>query len=344
MCCAGGVVTAPMDTTVQILDMTFTVEGLIRATVIMVVAIVVAVGLSLVIRRRGRRRDSAHMSTWYTLSRLTAYTILVVGALLAVTALGVPLDQFALIAGAVGVGLGFGLQSLFANFISGIVLLLDKSLKIGDFVELESGVSGRVSDIKMRATTIATNDNLDILVPNSEFVDGRVVNWTHRDVVRRLHVPFSVAYGTDKNIVKKAALTAAAEVPFTLDLDGARRPQVWLTQFGDNSLDFELVIWLTADATQKPGAVTAAYNWALHTALQDHDIEIPFPQRDVHVTSLLGLTGERARAALRLADIEASSEEPGRRQAPAARNDAIDEVRDADEVEARQRDDEAPSD
>lgn len=312
--------------TVQILDTTFSVSGLLWAAVILLVAIVVAGGLGFLIRRRGRRSDSAHTSTWYTLSRLTAYTVIGIGVIFAITALGVPLDRFALIAGAIGVGLGFGLQSLFANFISGVVLLLDKSLKIGDFVELESGVSGRVRDIKMRATTIATNDNLDILVPNSEFVDGRVVNWTHRDVVRRLHVPFGVAYGTDKNIVKEAALAAAAEVPFTLELDGPRRPHVWLTEFGDSSLNFELVIWITADATKKPGAVTAAYNWALHTALQDHGIEIPFPQRDVHVNSVLGLTGEEARAALRLADVRSATPPERERSVTPAPNDAIEEV------------------
>ncbi|GAA3631423.1 mechanosensitive ion channel [Microbacterium awajiense] len=336
-----GVGAQATDATIQILDTTFTVGGLVRAGVILIVAIAIGVGLSLLIRRRARRQDGAHTATWYTLARLTAYTVVGVGVLLAFTALGVPLDRFALIAGAIGVGLGFGLQSLFANFISGIVLLLDKSLKIGDFVELESGVTGRVRDIKMRATTIATNDNLDILVPNSEFVDGRVVNWTHRDVVRRLHVPFGVAYGTDKNIVKEAALSAASEVPFTLALDGPRRPQVWLTEFGDSSLNFELVIWLTADATKKPGAVTAAYNWALHTALQTHGIEIPFPQRDVHVNSVLGLSGEAARTALRLADAGSAStsgaEPPPR---PAARNDAIDEVSD----DARLVVDEQPDD
>ena len=160
------------------------------------------------------------MSTWYTLSRLVTYTVLVLGFFLAISALGVPLSDFAVLGGVIGVGLGFGLQSLFSNFISGIVLLLDKSLKVGDFVELESGVTGEVRDIKIRATTIVTNDNIDILVPNSEFVSGRVVNWTHRDVLRRLRVPFGVAYGTDKNAVKEAALEAAAAVPFTLSLDG----------------------------------------------------------------------------------------------------------------------------
>ncbi len=308
---------------------TITLVEVLTAVGILVAAVLLAFVLRILILRRSRTQQSTHVSTWYTLSRLVAYTVLVVGFFLAISALGVPLSDFAVLAGAIGVGLGFGLQTLFSNFISGIVLLIDKSLKVGDFVELESGVTGDVRDIKIRATTIVTNDNIDILVPNSEFVAGRVVNWTHRDVLRRLRVPFGVAYGTDKNLVKKAALEAAAAVPFTLHLDGPQRPQVWLSEFGTSSLNFELVIWLNPEATKKPVAVIAAYNWALHSALQTHGIEIPFPQRDLHVKTLFGLSDDDARGALGLADIATRDDAETRRPQPMAGeddNDAIDDV------------------
>ena len=312
-----------------------TLVDVLSAVGILVAAGLIAFVLRLIILRSSRTKQSAHVSTWYTLSRLVTYTVLVVGFILAISVLGVPLGDFAVLGGAVGVGLGFGLQSLFSNFISGIVLLLDKSLKVGDFVELESGVTGAVRDIKIRATTIVTNDNIDILVPNSEFVGGRVVNWTHRDVLRRLRVPFGVAYGTDKNVVKKAALEAAAAVPFTLHLDGPQRPQVWLIEFGTSSLNFELVVWLNPEATKKPVAVTAAYNWALHSALEAHGIEIPFPQRDLHVKSLFGLSDDDARSALGLAEIDTRGDTRTRTDAgwrisePIAGeddNDAVDDV------------------
>ncbi len=306
-----------------------TLVEVLTAVGILVAAGLIAFVLRIVILRRSRDQQGAHVSTWYTLSRLVTYTVLGAGFFLAISAIGVPLSDFALLGGAVGVGLGFGMQSLFSNFISGIVLLLDKSLKVGDFVELESGVTGEVRDIKIRATTIVTNDNIDILVPNSEFVTGRVVNWTHRDALRRLRVPFGVAYGTDKNAVKQAALEAAAAVPFTLHLDGPQRPQVWLSEFGASSLNFELVIWLNPEATTKPGAVVAAYNWALHSALEAHGIEIPFPQRDLHVKSLFGLSDEDARGALRLADIAEAPDAGARAAHPTAAaddNDAIDDV------------------
>jgi small-conductance mechanosensitive channel len=203
---------------------------------ILVAAALIAFLLRVIILRLTRRQEGTHLSTWSTLSRLVTYTVLGVGFFLGISALGVPLSDFALLGGAIGVGVGFGLQALFSNFIVGIVLLIDKFLKVGDFVELESGVKGEVRDIKIRTTTMVTNDNIDILVLNSEFVTGRVVNWTHRDVLRRLRVPFGVAYGTDKNAAKQAALEAAAAAPFTLHLDGPQRPQVWLSEFGESSL------------------------------------------------------------------------------------------------------------
>ncbi len=321
---------------VDVFGSTITLVELLTAAGILVAATLIAFVLRIVILRRSRGPQSAHISTWYTLSRLVTYVVLLAGFFLAISALGVPLSEFALLGGAVGVGLGFGLQSLFSNFISGIVLLIDKSLKVGDFVELESGVTGEVRDIKMRATTIVTNDNIDILVPNSEFVGGRVVNWTYREARRRLRVPFGVAYGTDKNTVKQAALEAAEAVPFTLHLEGPQRPQVWLTEFGASSLNFELVVWLNPEATKKPVAVTAAYNWALLTALEARGIEIPFPQSDLHVKSLFGLTGEDARRTLGLADVATRSDtaERASQPTPVDDNDAADDVgADLDDLE-----------
>ncbi len=306
-----------------------TLNQALSAVGILVAAGLIAFVLRMIIMRSSRRQQSSHVSTWYTLSRLVTYTVLVVGFFLAISVLGVSLSNFAVLGGAVGVGLGFGLKTLFSNFISGIVLLLDKSLKIGDFVELESGVNGEVRDIKIRSTTIVTNDNIDILVPNSEFVGGRVVNWTHRDVRRRLRVPFGVAYGIEKNVVKEAALEAAAAVPFTLHLDGPQRPQVWLIEFGPSSLNFELVVWLNPEATKKPVAVTAAYNWALHSALEARGIEIPFPQRDLHVRSLFGLSDDDARSALGLAEVPTRAHAGTRSPQPLAGaqdNDAVDDV------------------
>ncbi len=209
---------------------------------------------------------------------------LIAGAIMiGLSAANVNLTGLAVLTGAIGVGIGFGLQSIFSNFIAGIIILLEKTLKVGDFVDLESGVTGEVKEINVRSTLVTTNDNVDILVPNSEFITNRVTNWTLREVYRRVHVAFGVAYGTDKDLVKKAALEAADNVPYTLKNNPKRAPQVWLVEFGDSSLNFELVVWLTDDAVRRPGAVNAAYNWEIETALGKYGIEIPFPQRDLHI-------------------------------------------------------------
>ncbi|MEO6103365.1 MAG: mechanosensitive ion channel domain-containing protein [Pseudoxanthomonas sp.] len=279
--------------------MNITVGGLL-------LAVLVALGVWLVSRlvrraltRYAQRNPDVNQAALYTFARLVNYVLVVLGAMWAMDAVGIPLGKLSLFAGAIGVGLGFGLQAIFSNFISGLILLFDRSLKVGDFVELASGARGEVKDIKIRATRIGTNDNIDVLVPNSEFITGHVVNWTHRDVSRRLHIPFGVAYGTDKDLARTAALEAAAELSFTLTGNEQRKAQVWLVGFGDSALNFELVVWLTAAATKRPGAVQAAYNWALHTALEKHGIEIPFPQRDLHVRSLFGRAGDEGRELLR---------------------------------------------
>jgi small-conductance mechanosensitive channel len=165
---------------------------------------------------------------------------------------------------------------------------------VGDFVEFSSGVRGEVREINIRYTVITTNDNIDILVPNSEFVSGLVTNWTHGDAYRRLRLPFGVAYGTDKELVRKAGLEAAAAVEHTFTGQPRRAPQVWLVGFGDSSLDFELVVWVIPEAVKRPGAVSAAYYWALETALSKYGIEIPFPQRDLHLRGTTPIEVRRA--------------------------------------------------
>lgn len=329
----------------HIAGLDLTVGGLVAA----LLALAVAWFASSLVRRAlthyGERNAHANRAALYTLARMVHYVLLLLGALVALDVAGIPVGKFSVFAGALGVGLGFGLQAIFSNFISGLILLFDRSLKVGDFVELASGVHGEVRDIQIRATRIVTNDNIDILVPNAEFVTGRVVNWTYREVSRRVRIPFGVAYGSDKELVKKAALEAAAEVRFTLTLEGARGPKVWLVSFGASSLDFELVVWLNAEATKRPAAVRAAYTWALHSALAKYAIEIPFPQQDLHVRSLFGRHGDEAFALLRSvasADAEMFAERFGpqaptglswHERAALASNDAQQDVEQQPQVE-----------
>ncbi len=231
-----------------------------------------------------RTGASLTSSSIYALSRISRYVILFVGTVVGLNFIGFDLSSLAIIGGALGVGIGFGLQNIFNNLVSGIILLVERSLKVGDFVDLESGVMGRVSEINMRYTRVTTNDEVDIIVPNSEFINSRVTNWTLGNLYRRLHVPFGVAYGTDKELVKQCVFDAARSLSYTIE-DQIREIDVWLINFGDNSLDFELVVWVGAEGLRAPAKVHAKYLWAIETELGKAGIEIPFPQRDLHVKS-----------------------------------------------------------
>jgi len=264
-------------------DFDLTVGALCAAALLFLLCVALSVLVQALLKRYARRYEHVNPSSVYVVGRLSHYLLLLTGVLLALNASGFPMARFTVFAGALGVGLGFGLQAIFNNFVCGLVLLFDRSLKVGDFVDLASGVQGSVRDIHIRATRITTNDDIDILVPNSEFVNGRVVNWTVRQGHRRLKVPFHVAYDSDKALVHEAAMAAARQVPFTLANEGPGAPQLRLAGFGDWALQFELVVWLDAEGTRRPGGAHAAYNWALHDALLARGIRIPLPQRDVRL-------------------------------------------------------------
>ena len=271
-----------------------TTLGLLRVALILTIALWASRIIRRGIQHVGEKRGTLNQSSLYTFGRLVHYVVLAIGIIIGLSSIGIDFTKFALFASALGVGIGFGLQTLISNFVAGLIILFEKSLKVGDFVELESGVTGEVREINMRSTLITTNDNVDILVPNSEFVGGRVTNWTLREAHRRVRIPFGVAYGTDKDKVKKAALEAAENVQWTLKNVKARKPQVWFVEFGDSSLNFELVVWLTPEAVKRPGAVTAAYLWEIDSKLREYNIEVPFPQRDLHLRSAFGLSDEEA--------------------------------------------------
>lgn len=259
--------------------------GKIAGLVVIVLALWwLAMLLERTIVRRALRGSKAPQASpgVYAFSRLARYTVWILGTLIGLNFLGLDLTSFALLSGAIGVGIGFGLQNIFNNFVSGIILLLERTLKVGDFVDLESGISGRVAEISMRYTRITTNRAVDVIVPNSEFINGRVTNWTFDNDLRRLHIPFGVSYRSDKEAVREAAIAAANAVPGNIN-EGLRKPDVRLVGFGESSLNFELVAWIGPEVARSPGATTAKFYWALHDELVRRNIEIPFPQRDVYL-------------------------------------------------------------
>jgi small-conductance mechanosensitive channel len=262
-------------------EYTLHVGMLLAATMTMVVAYWVSRIIRNSLMAYSERNQGNHPQI-YTINRVIHYAILILAFFLGCSFLGISFDKLAIVLGALGIGIGFGLQSIVNNFVSGIIILFDRSIKIGDFIELESGTFGEVKEISIRSTMIRTGENVDILVPNSEFINGRVINWTLEEDVRRFRIPFSVAYGTDKQLVKRCVLDAALKVEHTLN--GKKRgPLVLMTGFGDSSLDFALLVWVKAESVKRPALLTSDYLWALDDTFREFNIEVPFPQRDVHM-------------------------------------------------------------
>src|SRR2546430_5095409 len=214
----------------------------------------------------------------YAIAQIISNVVLVVGVLIVLENTGIHLGALAVFAGAVGVGVGFGLQNIASNFISGLVILAERPITIGDRVEV-AGIVGQVQQIRARSTVILTNDNIAMIVPNTKFIDSPVTNWTYGDPRVRFRIPIGVAYGSDVNKVREALIAAGRSNSHVLE-DPA--PSVFLNKFGESSIDFELVVW-SSEMSHRPSRFKSDLNFAIEEKLREAGIEIPFPQRDLHI-------------------------------------------------------------
>lgn len=278
------------------------IEGATRLLLALGIVVAAAIVARLVVRLLRRLGDRSRFGRplIYIVEKLAGYALVIIGVFIGLSTLGINLTSLAVFAGAVGVGVGLGLQGVVREFVSGLVTIFDPFVNVGDFIELESGIRGEVTEVGPRATRIKTNDGLNVILPNSKLIETQVVNWTLKDGTRRIHVPFSVAYGVDKVRVRDVVLEAAKAVAFTLPDTDSRKTQVWLIGFGDSSLNFELVVWPTVEAVRRPSAMHAAYTWAIEDALRGAGIEIPFPQLDLRIRSLFGREDDAGLQALGL--------------------------------------------
>lgn len=233
--------------------------------------------------RRILRRFDIEQGIQYTMVRVGHYLIMLVGSVVAFQFVGVDLSGLAVIFGLLSVGIGFGLQNITSNFISGIILLFEQPIKVGDRVAV-GDTEGHVASIGMRATTVRSLQNISIIVPNSEFVSASVVNWSHGDPKTRLDVEVGVSYGSDLDAVLKALRDVAAEHP---DVLSSPKPEVLLTSFGDSSWNMQLRTWLPNP--RRYYVIRSEMNCAIVRKFRECGIEIPFPQRDLHVRSPLPL-------------------------------------------------------
>ena len=259
-----------------------TLMPLLRLIIIVLIGYLVSKFIRYIIRRVEARRQVEKSSVFFILDKLIHYIIILVATLAGFTTLGIDFTNITLIAGALSVGIGFGLQNIVSNFVSGLTIMFERSLKVGDYIEMEDGLTGSVMEINARSTRINTNDNIDVVIPNSDLVTNKIINWTLRDSIKRVKIPFGVAYGTDKELVRKAAIEAAENVTYTLTNMKGKEPEVWMTGFGDNSLNFVLLVWVSKYGVRRPNRIKASFLWELDTAFNKYNIEIPFPQRVLH--------------------------------------------------------------
>jgi small-conductance mechanosensitive channel len=260
--------------------------GSTRVTILTVIYLVVFSALLFYLTGRLRKwiveqlltRTKMDVGARQATGSIIRYFFIAVGFVVMLQTAGIDLTALNVLAGAIGIGLGFGLQNIVNNFISGLIILFERPIKVGDRLVV-GNVEGDVVRVGGRSTEVVTNDNITIIVPNSKFITENVINWSHNDRKVRFRVPVNVAYGSDVRLVQQLLLEVAAENPDILDNP---MPGVRLMEFGDNGLLFELRAWSTTLIHRK-GLLVSNINFAILDKFSEQGIEIPFPQRDLRI-------------------------------------------------------------
>ena len=262
-------------------DSTLTLWSIIYLLILVILLFFVSGRIRSLLSQRILVRSKLDPGVRDSVGSIVRYLILVIGFFIILQTAGIDLTALSIVAGAVGIGIGFGLQTIASNFISGLIILFERPIKTGDRIEV-GNIEGDVIEIGPRATTVVTNDNIAVIVPNSRFIGENVVNWSYTDQRVRFKIGVSVAYGSDPRMVEKLLLEVADENPDVLDNPA---PGVRFLEFGDNGLLFELRAW-SSSLLHRKGKLQSDLNFAIHRKFTEHGIEFPFPQRDIHLRSL----------------------------------------------------------
>ena len=226
------------------------------------------------------------IATRTMLSNLGYYFLVAVTFVFGLKSVGIDLSSLTILVGALSVGIGFGLQNIVSNFISGIILIFEKSIQVGHIIEIASGVRGKVSQINMRSSVITTFDNIDIIIPNATLIQGNVINLTFSDDIRRLNIPFSIAYGSDIDYVTSIIIESLNNSSLTyIRSTPEKLPKVRMTLMGTSSIDFELLVWISENPDENGVGSSNMSDFLIfiYKTLQKHNIEMPFPQMDIHL-------------------------------------------------------------
>jgi len=257
-----------------------TIWTLLSLLILVVLLFTVTRRLKVWIVTRVLAKSSVDLGVRMAIGAIVRYIFIAVGLLVILQTTGIDLSTLTILAGALGVGVGFGLQNITNNFVSGIILLFERPIKIGDRIVV-GAVTGDVVNISLRSTTVVTNDNIAIIVPNSEFVSNSVTNWSYTDRDVRFNFPVGVSYRSDPELVRRLLLQVADQHPGVLK---SPKADALLEEFGDSALNFVLRVWTRKYGTT-PGVLRSELNFMIWTAFKDQGVEIPFPQRDIHIKS-----------------------------------------------------------
>lgn len=259
-------------------DAAFTLWTFVYLFVASVILIAAASAINRFIAHRLLVRSRMDLGVRVAVGSMVKYLLLVVGFVVILQSAGIHLSSLTILLGALGVGIGFGLQNITNNFVSGLIILFERPVKVGDRIEVAS-VAGDVVDISMRATTIVTNDNISIIVPNSQFISETVINWSHTDRSVRFNFPVGVSYREDPEAVRKLLLEIALANAGVLK---DPKPDVLFADFAESAMKFNLRVW-TREYINRPGVLKSQLYYEIARRFREQGIEIPFPQRDVHI-------------------------------------------------------------
>ena len=260
--------------------------NLLTCLFILVISFALAKGVKSSVTRMNALKRAMSAPALYGIGRLSYYVILLIGIYVALTTIGIDLTGIAVVIGALSVGIGFGLQSIFNNFVAGIIVLVEKKVRINDRIQLESGDMGIVTEINVRSTVIQTPDNRKIVIPNTEIVSKKVINWNQDGgQFFRLRLPFSVERKIEKETVKQVAVEAVKTLPTTFQ---EILPDVWLTKVSETIQEFEAVVWVSShDVGLGSQSLSASYLWALESAFTKKGIRLIEANRILSSTSPL---------------------------------------------------------
>ncbi|MFM7602206.1 MAG: mechanosensitive ion channel domain-containing protein [Pseudanabaena sp.] len=264
--------------TAQILDIggtKFSIATIASLLGLIVLAFFVSKIISEIIRRSLLTKLRINRGLQEAITVFIKYLLITLSSVIILQTAGIDLSSLAVVAGVVGIGIGFGLQNIASNFISGLVLLFEQTIKIGDYVEIGE-LKGTIEKISIRSTIIRTEDDLFVIVPNQRFIENNTVNWSYAGHTCRIHIPVSVAYDTDLLVLTEALLTSARHEPRVLS---DPPPEVWFQSFGRESLEFELLVWIDDPDANEP--IRSSINFRIAYEFRSRGIRIPFPTREI---------------------------------------------------------------